>query len=73
MTLISKINNIAYINGLQCTFDTKEIRSDIEALLLKSDQLTLPKKYTYIVVNRCAKIIDSKHREEQLNKLINNE
>lgn len=79
MTIVKNINGLPHIEGLLCTYDTKEIRSELELLMSTSDEIELPIKYSYevIYVNnlpyvRRAKIIASRHREEKLDKLISN-
>lgn len=46
---IVKVNGEATIDGLVCTFDSKEIREAIEDILEVNDEFYLPKRYTYFI------------------------
>lgn len=63
-------NGIATIDGMECTFQTKEIRDEIEDLLEVNEVFNLPKKYTYQVtksnlLGKVAKIIKKSDLENQ--------
>jgi hypothetical protein len=61
------------INGKICTYDTREVRNEIEALFDINNSFYLPTKYDIIDRPFNVKIIESHHREEQLDKLLGTE
>lgn len=56
-------NEAAYLEGRRCTFDTKEIRDDIDLMIeLRKyfggpDGFRLPKRYNYVKLGNVTKII----------------
>jgi len=50
MTIVKRNYNRISINELTCTFDTKQIRSEIEGMYESEVQFILPDKYTFEVV-----------------------
>lgn len=56
--VVNSVRCIAFINGHQCTFQTKRIRNIIESMAEVNESFNLPKKYTYVITaNQYAKII----------------
>ena len=47
---ISDKNGLPSIDGNICTFDTKEIRSEVEGMFEVNKNFNLPTKYTYEVM-----------------------
>jgi hypothetical protein len=55
---VNSVRCVAFIDGHQCTFQNKHIRSIIESMAEVNETFNLPEKYTYIITaNKCAKII----------------
>ena len=64
MIKIEDKNGTPAINGITCTFQTVEIRSEIEGMFEVNKEFVLPKKYTYKVMpskfhGQVAKIVHS--------------
>ncbi len=57
-------NGLPHIDGRICSYETKEIRSEVQEFAEVNKEFILPKKYTYVVteLNGFAKIIKA---EEQ--------
>ncbi len=58
MITVKVIRGLPHIDGRQCSYETKEIRSEIQAFAEVNAEFALPKKYTYVVteLNGFAKI-----------------
>ena len=61
---LSDKNGFMSINGITCTFQTKEIRSEIEGMFDVNKNFNLPKKYTYQIMpsefwGQVAKIVEA--------------
>lgn len=48
---ITALYGVPSIADMICTYETKEIRAEIEALVKNSSSALLPKKYTYDIIN----------------------
>ncbi len=59
MIIVKNKNGRPSIGGMNCSYQTKKIRSLIEMLFEVNKEFILPKKYTYLVteLNGFAKII----------------
>ncbi len=63
------------INGITCTFQTKEIREHIERLHNKNEKFRLPEEYTYELLpsdfhGQVAKIIAKEQQQSKIDKAI---
>lgn len=59
MVVIKDKNGRPSIDGMNCSYQTKKIRSLIQSFFEVNKEFVLPKKYTYVVteLNGFAKII----------------
>jgi len=73
MIKVERKNGIATIDGVICTFDDKEIRSEIEGMIDANKTFNLPDKYTYEVKpsdfwGKVAKIIYNQELRKELTR-----
>lgn len=69
MTTITVKHGVATMDGVLCTFDSKEIRSEIEGLCSRYERFDLPGKYGYLIIEagtrpKVAKIIHAEKRQK---------